>query len=137
MFNNVPIYEHVTEAMALEDNILNIQAVRTHDQNRKTCYGTRLTLRQLEESRQRYTGEFSHHCQGTKAETAYLFALDQFYYLTDVKVYQPPRTDLVQTPEQERLTAVQEEKCLEKEAGREQVLACCMTPSPMEQMPIG
>jgi hypothetical protein len=36
MVNPVPIYGHVTQAMALEDNILNIQAVSNQTQKRES-----------------------------------------------------------------------------------------------------
>jgi hypothetical protein len=43
VFNNVPIsYEHVTEAMALDDNILDIQEVSNQDQER-TCDHANIT----------------------------------------------------------------------------------------------
>jgi hypothetical protein len=59
-----------------------------------------------------------------------LFASNYFCSLTNVKEYQPLEAGWVmQTPEQERIMAAQEEKCQSKETGRKQVLAG-MTPSP-------
>ena len=53
MFHNVPIYGHVTQAMALDDNILDIQAtVSTHKPNCVSKEGPRLTLQCLKESHQ-------------------------------------------------------------------------------------
>jgi hypothetical protein len=44
MVNPVPIYGHVTQAMALEDNILDIQLVSNQTQKREYLKDKRLTL---------------------------------------------------------------------------------------------
>jgi hypothetical protein len=44
MVNPVSIYGHVTQAMALEDNVLDIQAVSNQTQNRESLKDKRLTL---------------------------------------------------------------------------------------------
>ena len=62
MLNNIPLYEHVNEGMALEENILDFQEVSNHDLKLTTNYETKLTLQRVEESRQEYTRDFCHHC---------------------------------------------------------------------------
>jgi hypothetical protein len=44
MFNYVPLHGHLTQAMALEDNILDIQSVSNQEQKRASNQGARLTL---------------------------------------------------------------------------------------------
>jgi hypothetical protein len=119
MLNNIPIYEHVNEEMALEESILDFQEVSNHDLKLTTNYGTKLNLQQVEESGQRYTRDFCHHRQGTTMKSLYLFALDHFCYLTiSLKEYQPLGAGWgLQIQEQQRVTAVQEEKCLKRETG--------------------
>jgi hypothetical protein len=130
VFNSVPIYGHVTDEMTLDEPMLDIQEVSNHEHNLIFKNNARLTLQRAEESHQRYTRQFCNHCQGTTRKIMCLFASNYFCSLTIVKEYQPLDAGWVmQTPEQERLLAAQEEKCQSKETGRKQVLAG-MTPSP-------
>jgi hypothetical protein len=88
MVNPVPIYGHVTQAMALDDNILDIQAVSKQTQKCKWHEDNWLTWKWIVKSPTKITaGTFKDLAEVSNPFYAHMLALHKFISLTKTKSY--------------------------------------------------
>ncbi len=126
LYSSEEIFGEVTQTMALEDDILDIEAVSTGGKRRSIYVQTKLTCTRLIVE-PRKVGDLEKLRQGKYTMPVNVFYLLQFYHLTtSAKQCQTINQCMLQVTEQHTSNGAQENKCLAKEKGRQQVLANMM-----------